>query len=447
MSQTAILFLLSFVVIISLAVMRNPIYGVMAYVSLVFLDPPSRWWGGALPDLRWSLLAGIATLLGMMIHKPRVPAVPFGRHAIVWFIALFITWLLVQLFWALDYDKQLDLFNYYWKYALAMYLIYRCVDSEQHLRMLLWTFVLGCSYLAWVAFTGYTGGRFDDFGGAGIGEANAGALTLVAGIFISSALFLREKLSGKAVLLLVVPFLVNALIMTISRSGFLALAAGGIVFNLFSPPRIRMRVAFLSVLAMGVFFILADPGYWTRIESVKYRGEEVQGVDTGSNRLNIIQAQVRMFRDHPLGCGHHCTMTLSPDYLPEADRETETGQRASHNTFMSMLVEHGYVGGAYYVLLWIWIYLTVRKLRRQREQLSPLMLSLTTGVAACLAAQFAADQFVPYVRYEVRFWMFTILMVMLNFAARRTQPAVEALPTHLADRAVRNNRRQLAARV
>jgi hypothetical protein len=95
---------------------------------------------------------------------------------------------------------------------------------------------------------------------------------------------------------------------------------------------------------------------------------------------------------------------------------------------MSMLVEHGIVGGVYYMLLWIWIYLTVRKLRRGRATLSPLMLTLTTGVFAALAAQLIADQFVPYVRYEVRFWMFTVLMVMVNLAARGAEVAQETAP-------------------
>jgi O-antigen ligase len=428
LSLTAIVFVLFFVVITSLAVIRGPIYGVMSYVSLVFLDPASRWWGAALPDLRWSLVACGATIIGMLVHRPRPPEVPFGRHGVVWFIVLFVIWLVIQLNWALEPEVQLDLLNYYWKYVVAMYLIYRNVDSEAHLRMFLWTFVAGCGYLAWVAFTTYTGGRFDSFGGAGIGEANAGALTLVAGIFIAAALFLREQTPGKIALLLIVPFMVNALIMTISRSGFLALTAGGLVFNLFSPPKIRVRVAVLSVLAIGVFFVLADPGYWNRIESVKYGGAQVQGLDTGSGRLNILHAQIRMFRDHPFGCGHHCTMTLSPSYLGKEDLDSESGQRASHNTMMSMLVEHGIVGGVYYMLLWIWIYLTVRKLRRGRAALSPLMLTLTTGVFAALAAQLIADQFVPYVRYEVRFWMFTVLMVMVNLAARGAEVAQETAP-------------------
>jgi O-antigen ligase len=425
-SQTAILFLLFFVVMVSLAMARNPIYGVMAYVALVFIDPPSRWWGHALPDMRWSLLACVATVIGMAVHKPRKPEVPFARHPIVVIMLVFIVWLLIQLNWVLEPETHLDLLNYYWKYAVAMYLIYRCVDSEQHLRMFLWTFISGCAYLAWVAFNNYSGGRFDEFGGAGIGEANAGALTLVAGTLIGASLFLREKTRGKVALLVIVPFLVNALIMTISRSGFLALAAGGLVFNLFAPPRIRFRVAVLSVIAALGFFMLTDPGYWNRIESVKYRGAEVEGLDTGSGRLNIMRAQVQMFRDHPLGCGHHCTMTLSPHYLAEEDLDRGSGQRASHNTFMSMLVEHGFVGAAYYLMVWAWIYLTVRRLRKQKARLTPLMLTLTTGVTAALAAQLVADQFVPYVRYEVRFWMFTVLMVMVNLAARPVENTVPA---------------------
>jgi hypothetical protein len=43
---------------------------------------------------------------------------------------------------------------------------------------------------------------------------------------------------------------------------------------------------------------------------------------------------------------------------------------------------------------------------------------------------FVGDMFVPYVRYEVRFWFIALLLVLLRFA-RHPSPDMPALQTDL----------------
>ena len=90
-------------------------------------------------------------------------------------------------------------------------MIYRTVDSERHLRWFLWAHVLGCFYLSWIAFTSYSSGRFEEFGGPGINEANAAANQLVTAILVAASLFLAGGFRQKALATGVMPFLVNAL--------------------------------------------------------------------------------------------------------------------------------------------------------------------------------------------------------------------------------------------
>jgi O-antigen ligase len=158
---------------------------------------------------------------------------------------------------------------------------------------------------------------------------------MVTGILVGGSLFLAGRLRERAILLALLPLIVNALIATISRSGFLAICVGGILFNYFTPPAFRKQVRIFSVLAAVLFAVLANSGYWSRIESIKHQREEVEGVDTGSGRLVLIKAQWRMFQEHPFGCGHMCTTVLSDQYLD--DSYLLEGARASHNTFMSVL--------------------------------------------------------------------------------------------------------------
>ncbi len=429
MSLTGLAFMAAFAAGCFMALARHPIFGALTYVAMVFLDPPSRWWGESLPDLRWSLMSALVALLAIAIHRPPPHAIRLGRHGAFILLATLLVYALLQFPIALDVEEHQRFIEYYFKYAIAIFLLYRSIDTEEHFRWFLGAYIAGCVYLAWVAFSSYEGGRFDSFGGSGIGDANAGALTLVTGIFLSASLFLYADKKWRIVLLFVVPFLINSLVMTVSRSGFLALAVGGLAFNWFTPGKFRARVMALSVLGVLGFLMLTNPFYWERIETVKYQGKDVAGVDTGGARRRLFFAQFKMFQQHPLGCGHLCTEFLSPSYLPPQDLNVGTGRRASHNTFLSLLVDHGVVGAGSYVLTLLWIYVGVRSLHRQAPRLPRLQAMLLPGIAASLVALTISDQFVPNVKYELRFWLMTILMLMLSFAARAAaQPPVSAAP-------------------
>lgn len=431
MSFTGAIFTLLFLTGCALAFTRHPVWGVATYMSTFFLSPPLRWWGqGVLLNVRWAFIAAGVTFLAIVFSKSlKRPELPWLSHGAMWILLAFVAWLGLQSFWAMDTAEHSELLSYYIKFFLSIYLVYRCVDSEKSLKILLWTYVLGCFYFGWIAFTEYTGGRFEGFGGAGIGEANAGALTVTTGAFVAAALMLDGNLRVKAVVVGFMPFIVNALVTTVSRSGFLAFALGGIVFNLFTPPKFRKVVRRLSILGGVLLLILAGPTYWERIQSIQYAGENVEGVDTGSGRLKIIQAQWRIFTQHPFGCGAMCTASLSSQYLDASDlvQVGDTAVRSSHNTVMSMLAEHGVPGLLFYVGMLLWLYKNIRALARQYRSETGFLPTLLPAVAAVAVAIVVGDMFVSYVKYEVRLWFVAILMVMVNIAASARREPVKPL--------------------
>ena len=67
----------------------------------------------------------------------------------------------------------------------------------------------------------------------------------------------------------------------------------------------------MSVLAAVLLMLLTSEDYWQRIGTIQLAGQEVEDVDTGSERLAVMAAQIEMFRDNPWGCGHFCTTILS----------------------------------------------------------------------------------------------------------------------------------------
>jgi hypothetical protein len=415
MSLTALVFVIGLFAGCGLALFRHPIYGLLTYVGVFYVFPPWQWWGHALPELRWSLIVAVVTAFAVLLRRPNKGTRPsiFKQPLFIGFLA-FGLWLAVQTLWAMDLDLQLDLLVLFAKYTLLLMLIYACVGSERHLRLFLWTNVLGAAYLGIQAYFAYEGGRFEGFPAPGIDEANSGAIHMVTVVLSAATLFLLSRWRGKLLLFAVMPFLVNSIVVTISRSGFLAVFCGGLMFNAVTPPNFRRLVRGLSVLGVILFMLLTSPVYWARIASLKYAGQDVEGVDTGAGRLVLMQAQLRMFADHPFGCGHRCTAILSRQYLDDKNLTGEQGSRArsSHNTAMTLLVEQGIPGVAMYALLLVGLYRSVGALWKRFKGAPGPFAAFFPCVAAALLAVSVGDVFVDYLKLEVRIWFIGLFLVL-----------------------------------
>lgn len=418
-----------------LALFRHPIYGLVTYVSLIYLHPPSAWWSFGVPSLRWSLLAAGITLVSVLIHNPgaggpRVISSPIAKGFVV-----LIVWLGLQSMWAMDSVSHRELLVLTIKYGLLIALIYRCIDSITHLKYFLWSHAGGCFYLGIVVIQKYVGGRFEGFSGPGIDEANAAALQIATGVIVTFALFLSGKWYEKATAFGFMPITLNALVATISRSGFLALGVAGILFNIFAPKKTRRLVRVLSVVGGVLFIMITNPTYWERIGTIMVATEQIEGVSTGTGRLALMDAQFDMFLDHPLGCGHRCTASLSAAYLDDeflAGKRGERQARSSHNTFLALLVEQGILGGMLYLMMLIWIARKVFRLREPMCNSTGLLANTYAATVAILGAITVGDLFVDYLKFETRIWFLAMLMVIdrMEAAAAVQEPAetVEEIP-------------------
>jgi hypothetical protein len=185
------------------------------------------------------------------------------------------------------------------------------------------------------------------FGGSGINDANTGGLVIVTGVLVAVSLFLAEDGWRRLLPVLAGPILLNALIATESRSGFLALLVGGGVYAILANRRARKWMMVIGVGGLVLLAALSNAAYWGRIGTITHFGEQVEGLDTGHKRLILMEAQLQMAQGRPFGCGSRCTDILSPRYLDEKQLTGKVGQtktRSSHNTMMTMLVDHGWLG-------------------------------------------------------------------------------------------------------
>lgn len=444
MSITAATFLAAFLGCLLLALVRSPIFGLYAYLATFYLHPVSRWWGAGLPDLRWSFIAALVTLVAVM-RMPTSPQRPaWLASAAGRYLLLMSAWLWLQNAWAIGPEAHLDVSLLFTKYLVLFILMYRLLDTESSIWQFLRAHVLGCVYLGWLALTAPDSGRLDGVGGPGIAEANALAMHSGTGAFAAAALLFHGPAWSRAIGLLSLPLILNTIVQTESRGGFLAIAASGLLFLYFMPPRARRYGIALGVAGMVALLPAVPESFWERISTVRDVTQEEAEVDLSTqSRLVLMEAQIQMFTRYPHGAGHRGTAYLSPQYLSDeyltfADNDpTKQRLRSSHNTFLTVLVEQGVPGVVLFATVLIWIARTLRAVRRDiaaDESTGPQLLLATT--AATLSVVLIAGLFTDYFKAEVFVWGISLL------AAIRALPRTETAGTTVT-RAMPPDRRRL----
>jgi len=95
LSNTALAWCTAYVAAIIFAFV-HPIYGVYGYFLDYYGHPPMRWWGKALPELRWSLIIALVTLAAFLIRKYSLPELRVKSHPqSKWLVLLILTTFLV----------------------------------------------------------------------------------------------------------------------------------------------------------------------------------------------------------------------------------------------------------------------------------------------------------------------------------------------------------------
>jgi hypothetical protein len=81
---------------------------------------------------------------------------------------------------------------------------------------------------------------------------------------------------------------------------------------------------------------------------------------------------------------------------------------------MTMLVDHGVLGGIFYFALLFWIFGAIRTLRVRLRGKTDFYAFMLPAVGGVLAATVVGDLFVQYPKLEVRIWFISLLMIMLH---------------------------------
>ena len=434
MSTTAIVFALSYLGSLGRALTGAPIWGMYAYIAAFYVFPPGRWWGPQLPEIRWSLVAAVVTLLAVLLYNNKLNERSANRpswlaNPIAILIVVHVAYMYLQWTWVESryHTEGIILFT---KYLALFYVIYRLVDTEQMLRNFLLAHFVGCAYFGYLAHQKGEYGRLESVGGPGVADANTLGMHLSTGVLIGAFMLLTEKGIYRIGILLGLPLIINGIILTQSRGAFLGLVFGCLVTIILKPPQIKKVYWTLGAIAVLGFLSLAGNALFDRVQDLMGGESGEEEIDTSAqSRIAIAEAQLKMFTDYPAGVGFRGTTHLSRQYIErrwltgKRHDDPSSGSRSSHNTLLSALVNEGVIGILLYLATGLVTVVILFRIKAMDRRGLPTNLALyRTGIGGALGAAFAAGQTADYTKAEVQIWLLAALVVVWQFS----QNAIEA---------------------
>jgi hypothetical protein len=409
MSNLAILFLFLFSAGLLLAFVKHPIYGVLAYMIEFYMSPSQAWWSSEVIDLRWSLLAAAVTLVATMMHSAPPSRTPWYKTTTAFWLIALTAWMWIQTPWALDTDNQLFMASLFTKYLILYAMLYSCLSDTKNIRLFYFAHILGCFLWGYMAYQNPgSGGRLENIGFGDVAGSAFASMQLGTGIAFAGFAFLAATGLRRWLAFSSLPFMVNAIVLTATRGAVVGLAGGALASIFFTPKSRRRTVFLLLAIAPALLFMLANDLFWERMSTILPDVETQQRDESAESRIVIAHANLDMFLDHPLGVGHRGNEKLSPEYLPVELLTNKDGTlvRAAHNTFMAILVDHGFIG----LFLFIMLHLSIaRSLMRARfNSASGLGREFGLYVAALASSMviyWGNAQFANFTKSEVVIWI------------------------------------------
>lgn len=429
--------------------LHSPFWGVLLYYTLAVLRPQYLW-AWALPmDVRWSLLAALIVLIGVMLNVGRL----MNRAALNLVLGLMIAHGIMLMFSVLTAYHPAIAEHYGTEYAKVLLLAAVAslvIEQLWQVRWLGWMVFATVGYIAWEINSMYflQGGRLDlyHYGYGGLDNNGAGlmlamGLPFTYAVAFSSGGWQRARLTAGGV---IGACMLHAVLMSYSRGAMLALCVGGAWLLIHHRP--RWQAAGLAVAGVLALSLMAGPEIRERFTSIG----DYQTDASAQSRLESWSAAWQITWDDPLlGKGIRNSNEYSHNY--GADRRGRT----IHNQYLQIAADSGVPAALAYVALMgvaIWRLGSSRRMcmshmmeRADREgpmrQASSAEQEIDASQKVCLAAQTSlimfgfGAMFLSLELFELPWLLFVMAGVLPRLVAQRLNEIEDVRDEMVADEA------------
>ncbi|MBT8488491.1 MAG: O-antigen ligase family protein [Gemmatimonadetes bacterium] len=330
---------------VAIAIFHRPAIGAALILAVVNFEGSVEVAGVSAVKLLSALCGGIL-LLRVVVAKSKIKV-----DLTTWFIALFLTWVAITVFWNPDTTGfSSDLISLCLQ-AMMYVLIINLVRSKEDLKLALWGYVIGGTVLAIILGETMVVGNFrrsTDMEVAGLGLNLAARMVGLNLLLALTLLHLHRRSLPRLVLIGAAVVSGVSSVLALSRGNWYALTVsfGALVFvlsfkkGLVSSMKQGLLVAAVASIAMfsAGTFLLSDYG----LAKLEERFESAYTFsDRASGRFDIWETVLVPFLEKPF-VGHG---------FNSFRRVNEWGHEGAHNSFVLIAVEDGLIGVVLFLLV------------------------------------------------------------------------------------------------
>lgn len=423
---TALVYISLYLYGLGRALAGKPLWGIFLYFMCFYAHAPTQWWGAYLPNLRWSLIASLVTLVAVLIHPPKEGFKFFAYRENRWLTAFFV-YLLIQYPFVYSTAWHTDFVFLFLKFLVFIFLFQNCVRTPKDFRAVVIANALGGAFLAYQGFAHHNGGRLEGIGTPGMDDANLMGQHLVLLIFILGYAMLEPFRKVHILIAVCTCLVLMTLFLTESRGALISLALAGVVAAFFMPRGGKKKLMGFGVLGVIACALLMGPQIIERFQGVEKNSMGEVSDKSARSRIVIIESQIEMWKDSPIvGHGHRGTLLLSPQYIP-SDYMSNIGLRASHNLVMSLLVDHGVIGLIFYFGAFVSCGLRIFSVNRDmvpndKQLKTPdeaFLRAMIVGFSLALFSYFLGGLTSNNKKLEGDIWVFAFLPVAVHLLQRQ----------------------------
>ncbi|MFP7753819.1 O-antigen ligase family protein [Thermodesulfobacteriota bacterium B35] len=342
------------VVVISgwfMAFWKGPIWGLLTYAFIYFNIPSHQWWGGQVPDLRWSMLAAVLVIASCFFHARDLASTPFFRNPLGLILLALLAWMMIIAPFTPDPARSWAKVYDFFRYVLIFFLINKTLSDFARYRLFTVTLLLCTFYIAVLAHHYFSGSRLDGVGLPDASDANMLAALVILLLPLYVVAIFAEKGMIRVLPLLAMVLVINMFVMCGSRGAFVGLLVqGGLALPLLSKRIGLIKSLACCLLVFLCLFNLMSPQYKSRLLGMEQgiRDDNAEMGNISAGRTEIWKYGLLMASDYPFGAGGGSFQAMSPRYIPGF--LLTGGERASHNTYLLVLVEQGWIGLGIFLL-------------------------------------------------------------------------------------------------
>jgi probable O-glycosylation ligase (exosortase A-associated) len=348
----------------------RPWIGVLVYSWLGYMNPHRLTWGFAY-DLPFAQLVALATLAGLVVNLSREKRYfPWCPTIYIWLALL--AWMGVTTIFALNPDGAAEGLSKVTKIQLMMFVTLYVMGSKERIHWLVWVIALSIAFygVKGGVFALLTGGHYRVWGPAGSFIEDNNSLGLALIMTLPLLAFLRTTATRKWVrlgLLGVMGLCAVATLSTQSRGALVGLCVMGLLFWLKSKNKLVLALLLIASAPLAYQFM---PASWhSRMQTIETYDQD----SSAMGRINAWRFAFQLANQRITGGGIQGIEEEEAyrKYAPELHAEllaTGGAFRAAHSIWFGTLGQHGWIGLALFVTLWLmgwrngsWVIATTRQ--------------------------------------------------------------------------------------